>query len=68
MAITARFGAVQTMILLALVYFVVLGPVSLIQFVARRDLLDKRSRGKSGTAWRKADTAGADLERAKQQA
>lgn len=68
MSITARFGAVQTMILLAFIYVVVVGPVSAFMRIARRDPLDKRSLGKGPSAWRDADSARADLERAKLQA
>ena len=63
--ISGRFGGVQTLLLLALVYIALIGPVSIVQAVARRDHLDKRGLGQGDTAWRDADTAGADLERAR---
>lgn len=63
--IAARFGGVQTLLLLALVYLLLIGPVSIVQAITRRDHLDKRSLGRGDTAWREADTAGADLERAR---
>ena len=63
--IAARFGEVQTLLVLAMVYTLVLGPVALMLFALRRDLLHKRGLHVSGTDWSKADTASADLERAK---
>ena len=67
MSIVARFGAVQTLVLLAIFYVTLIGPVALVQALARTDHLDKRNTWKSGSAWRDADTSGADLERAKLQ-
>lgn len=64
-AIAARFGAVQTLVILALFYVLLIGPVSIVQLVARRDQLDKRHLRGEGTAWREADSAKPDLERAK---
>jgi hypothetical protein len=63
--IAARFGEVQTLLVLAMVYTVVIGPVSLMLFALRRDLLRKRGLYVSGSAWSEADTATADLERAR---
>ena len=63
--IAARFGEVQTLLVLAMVYSLVLGPVALVLFTFRRDLLHKRGLHVSGSAWLEADSAGADLERAK---
>ena len=63
--IAARFGEVQTLMVLAMVYILVLGPMSLMLFALRRDLLQKRGLHASGSAWSEADTASADLERAK---
>jgi hypothetical protein len=63
--IAARFGAVQTLLILALFYLALIGPVSLVQAVARRDQLDKRTLWKDGSAWRETESAGTDLERAK---
>ena len=54
--IAARFGEAQTLVLLFLVYVCVLGPMALVTMLARRDLLDKRSVGSPGSAWRPADT------------
>jgi len=63
--IAARFGEVQTLLVLAIVYTLVLGPVALVLFTLRRDLLHKRGLHVSGSAWSEAETASADLERAK---
>ena len=63
--IAARFGEVQTLLVLAMVYTLVLGPVALVLLALRRDLLHKRGLHLSGSAWSEADTASADLERAK---
>jgi hypothetical protein len=65
LVIAGRFGAVQTLLVLALFYLVLIGPVAVVMAVARRDRLDKRSPRGGGSAWRPADSAGADLERAK---
>ncbi len=66
LAIAARFGEVQTLIVLTLVYAVVMGPVALGLLVARRDLLAKRGLGAPDSAWSEADSvARPDLERAR---
>lgn len=64
-AIVARFGFVQTLVILALFYALLLGPVGLGMRLARRDLLHKRGLRSEGTAWSDADSAKPDLERAK---
>jgi hypothetical protein len=64
-AITARFGFVQTLVILGFFYALLLGPVALGATLARRDLLDKRRFRSGGTAWQEADSAKPDLERAK---
>lgn len=66
MAIVARFGFVQTGVILAIFYALLIGPVALVGVLTRRDLLDKRTLRMSGTAWLDADSAQPDLERAKQ--
>ena len=63
--IAARFGEVQTLLVLAIVYTLVVGPVALVLLALRRDLLHKRGLRASGSAWSEADSAGADLERAR---
>ena len=63
--VVGRFGFVQTLVILALFYAVLIGPAALMAWLARRDLLDKRGLGSRGSAWRDADSAAPDLERAK---
>ena len=62
-AIAGRFGSVQTQMLLVLFYGLLIGPVGIAMAIGRGDPLGRRSRGPS--AWRDADTASPDLERAK---
>ena len=64
-AVTGRFGFVQTLVILALFYTVLIGPLALMAALARRDMLDKRGLGSRASAWRDADSAAPDLERAK---
>jgi len=63
--VALRFGTVQTLVILAFFYVLLIGPFSIVQAVARRDQLDKRTLRTEGTAWREADSAKPDLERAK---
>ena len=63
--IAGRFGAVQTLLILALFYLLLIGPVAVVMFLARRDQLDKRPLRVEGSAWRPSESSGADLERAK---
>jgi hypothetical protein len=63
--IAGRFGFVQTLILLALFYILLIGPIWTVASIARRDFLAKRSLGTKRSAWLEADTAEPDLERAK---
>ena len=63
--VVGRFGFVQTLVILALFYAVLIGPAALMAWLARRDLLDKRGLGSPASAWRDADSAAPDLERAK---
>ncbi len=65
MAIVGRFGFVQTLLLLLVLYVFMIGPVSILMALARRDQLSKRGFGDDGSAWCEADTAPPDLERAK---
>ena len=64
-AIVARFGFAQTLVILALFYTLIIGPAALVAMLARRDLLDRRGLRIDGSAWRPADTAAPELERAK---
>jgi hypothetical protein len=65
MAIAGRFGFVQTLLLLLLLYIFMIGPISILMTLARKDQLAKRGLGGEGSAWCEADTAPPDLERAK---
>lgn len=65
LVIAARFGFVQTLMLLAVIYLLVIGPVGVFTAIARRDFLTKRGLRAEGSAWADADTAEPGLERAK---
>ena len=65
MAIIGRFGASQTLVILALTYTFVIGPAGLISSLLRRDLLSKRWGRGDGSAWQDSESAKPDLERAK---
>jgi hypothetical protein len=66
MEVAVRFGEVQTIIVVFLVYAVVVGPMATAAGVARKDLLDKRALHDPGSAWREADSVKKpDLERAR---
>jgi hypothetical protein len=65
LAIAARFGGVQTLLLMALFYAILIGPMGLAAALARRDFLGRRGLREPGSAWRVADSAEPDLERAK---
>jgi hypothetical protein len=65
MAIVGRFGFVQTLLLLVLLYIFMIGPIAILMALARSDQLSKRGLGDDGSAWCEADTAPPDLERAK---
>jgi hypothetical protein len=65
MAIAEHFGSAQTLVLLGFIYVFVIGPVSLVQAIARRDQLDKHTLRDAGTAWHASESGGNDLERAK---
>lgn len=65
MVITARFGFVQTLVILSLFYVFLIGPIALGSALGRADFLKKRGLREGDTAWGPADTAKPDLERAK---
>jgi len=67
LAIAARFGGIQTMVLLAFFYLFLVGPAAGISRLGGRDYLAKRHLDPAESAWREADTSPADLERAKLQ-
>lgn len=63
--IAARFGEVQTLVLLGIVYVFVIGPFALGARAFGRDFLAKRRLREPGSAWQEADTTPGDLERAR---
>jgi hypothetical protein len=64
--IAAQFGEVQTLIIVALVYTGVVGPVALVMQAGRGDPLHKRGLRVAGSAWSESEsTAAPDVERAK---
>ena len=65
MAIAGRFGGVQTLLILVLFYLVMIGPVSFVQAIGRRDQLNKRGLWQKDSAWQESESGGNDLERAK---
>ncbi len=65
MLITARFGFVQTLVILTLFYLLLIGPIALGSALARVDFLDKRGLRAGASAWVTSDSAKPDLERAK---
>lgn len=67
MVIVGRFAFVQTLVILTLFYVLLIGPWGLGAMLLRRDLLDKRRLREPGSAWREADSAKPDLERAQHQ-
>lgn len=68
MAIVARFGHAQTLVMLGFLYAFLIGPAALIVALLGRDLLEKRSPQGAPSAWRDADSSAPSLERAKLQA
>lgn len=64
-AIVGRFGFVQTLVILGLFYAFIVGPGAVVAKLARQDLLDRGGLRAEGSAWREADTASPELERAK---
>lgn len=67
MQIVGRFAYVQTLVILSIFYGLMVGPWGAGAALLRRDLLDKRGLRESGSAWREADTAKPDLDRAQHQ-
>ncbi len=65
MAIVGRFGHAQTLVILALFYTFLIGPVALVMKLFRSDPLGKRGLHGKGSAWLEADSAAPSLERAK---
>jgi hypothetical protein len=68
LSIVLHFGEVQTLVILAMFYALLVGPTALVMAVGRRDMLQKRHlETQTPSAWNQADTGGIDLERAKLQ-
>jgi len=67
MRIVGRFAFVQTLVILTIFYGLLIGPFGSGASLLRRDLLDKRKLREGESAWREADTAEANLERAQHQ-
>ena len=65
LVITARLGFVQTLVILALFYLFLIGPIALGSSLGRADFLHKRGLRQGATAWNESDSAKPDLERAK---
>ena len=65
LSIAARFGAVQTQVILGFFYVLLIGPFALGARLAGRDFLAKRGLGSKSSAWQPVDSAAPDLERAK---
>jgi hypothetical protein len=65
MAIAGRFGSIQTLLILVVSYLLLIGPFAIAISIGRGDLLAKRGLKSLESAWRDADTAKPDLERAK---
>jgi hypothetical protein len=65
MQITARFGFVQTLVILCLFYVFLLGPIAVGSVLGRADFLHKRGLRSGGSAWSESESAKPDLERAK---
>jgi hypothetical protein len=67
MRVAARFGGIQTLVLLAFFYVFLVGPVAGLARLGGRDFLEKRQLPRAQSAWHDADSAPPDLERAKLQ-
>jgi len=65
MLITARFGFVQTLVILALFYLFLIGPIAVGSMLGRADFLHKRGLRQGASAWGTSEAAKPDLERAK---
>jgi len=66
-AIATRFGFVQTLVILAIFYAFMVGPISVGIALTRGDLLSKRGLRKHGSVWRETESAIPELERARRQ-
>ncbi len=66
LALAARFGEVQTLVVLGFVYAFVFGPVAVVTQLAGRDFLDKHRLGQPDSAWRDSDARPPELDNLKQ--
>jgi len=64
-AVADRFGAVQTLVVLGVFYGLLIGPLALASRLSARDHLRKRPLASGETGWCAADSAPADLDRAR---
>lgn len=67
LVVAARFGSIQTLVLLGFFYVFLVGPMAGISRLGGRDYLEKRHLDGSQSAWHAAETSPPDLERAKLQ-
>ena len=67
MVLVGRFAFVQTLVILAIFYALLIGPWGAGAALLRRDLLDKRQLREPGSAWREASGEKPSLERAENQ-
>lgn len=67
MRVAGRFGAVQTLVVLAIFYALVIGPIATGIAIGRGDLLARRGLRNPGSAWNDADSAKPGLDRARHQ-
>lgn len=64
--LAARFGEIQTVLIVCFVYVFVLGPMAVLAALGRQDLLAKRGFAAAASAWSDADSVShPDLERSK---
>lgn len=65
LAVMARFGEVQTLVILGFCYGLLIGPVGVGATLLGNDFLARKGLREPGSAWREADCQPPDLERAK---
>ena len=66
MIFVKKFSIIPTTIILFIIYFGCVGPISIINFIFRKDLLDKRLKDMP-TFWYDKELIPADFERCKRQ-
>jgi hypothetical protein len=67
LVIAARFGFVQTLVIVSIVYLLLLGPIGVVANLFGADFLNKKKLHEPGSAWSEADTSKPELERLQQQ-